>query len=116
MSLNPSVTPWAYTQGLTPLAGTTITLIRAGVTDKQHCLTSLQVQNVHATVDTAVSIIDDTATLLWVGFFPGVADTFANPPEPYIFDPPLIGTVGKAISIKLSAAASVYWNAQGFDQ
>jgi hypothetical protein len=114
--VNPSVQEWSATQGETALSTNTITPIKAAVTGKVHFLSTLQVQNAHASVATVISIIDDTATVIWSGYFPAVPTLLANTVPPIIFDPPLRSSMGKALSIKaVTTGATIYWNAQGFD-
>jgi len=114
--LNPSVTPWAATQGSTALATDTLTPIVAAVANKKHCLTGLQIWNASATVDTVITIVDDTATVIWAGYLPNVTDASPIVPSIIEFDPPLIGTISKALGIKaVTTGAAIYWNAQGFD-
>lgn len=114
--LNPAIAPWSATSGSTALATNTLTAVQAAVTGKRHCVTGLQIWNASATVDTVITIIDDTATVIWAGYLPNVTDASPIVPSIVQFDPPLIGTVGKALGIKaVTTGAAIYWNAQGFD-
>lgn len=103
------------TSGLTPLAVTTSTQVfAAGAASIKNSLTGLQMVNTSTTVSTTVSILDGS-TVIWALYLP--ASITGTLPETIIvpLPTPLKGSAATAMNIQLGTiAASVYWNAQGF--
>ena len=106
---------WQATSGLTALATTTSTQVRAaGAAGVRNYVTAIQLVNTSASVSTTATILDG-ATVLWVGFLPATTAALPIVPLSIQFPTPLRGTAATAINIQLgTTAASVYWNAQGY--
>jgi len=112
---NPSALPWSASSGTTPLATNTATLVKAFIADPVSIfLTDLQIVNIHATVSTVISLLDDT-TVIWTGYLPAMTVALVNVPINVQFSAPIKITVGKSLNIKaVTTGATIYWNAQGY--
>lgn len=108
-------TDWQATSGLTPLATTTSTAVRAaGAAGVRNYVTAIQLFNNSATVSTNVAILDG-ATVLWAGWLPATTASLPVVPVNITFPTPLRGTAATAVNIQLgTTSASVFWNAQGY--
>jgi hypothetical protein len=106
---------WQATSGITPLATTTSTAVKAaGAAGVRNYMTGLQLYNNGSATATNVSILDG-ATVIWTGFLPGFTTTDQAIPMEVIFPTPLRGTAATAMNIQCgTTAASVFWNAQGY--
>jgi hypothetical protein len=113
---NPAVLAWKATSGTTPLATDASTAVKdASVEPVRHFVTDIQVWNIHATVSTAISLLDDT-TVIWTGYLPAITATLPIVPVNVQFSAPLEVTPGKALNIKAATTgATIYWNVQGYD-
>ncbi len=106
---------WNATSGTTALATTgSTTLKAAGAASIRNYCTALQIVNTSTTVSTLVTILDGS-TVIWTGYLPAVASgsqpVFLN----VVFPTPLKGSTATAMNIQLATtAASVYYNAQGY--
>lgn len=102
---------WQASSGLTPLATTTSTAIKAaGAAGVRNYCTAIQIQNTSGSVAPTVAILDG-ASVLWAGNLP----ISMAVPLVIQFPTPLRGTAATALNIQLgSTAASVFWNAQGY--
>jgi hypothetical protein len=112
-----SPTQWNRTSGSTPLATNTSTkVIDAGAAAVAHRITDLEIINVHATVGTVVSILDDT-TELWSMYLPPMTATNAAVLVDAHFSTPLRGSAATQLNIKATTTgAAIYWNAQGYTE
>lgn len=108
-------TDWQATAGLTPLATTTSTALKAaGAAGVRNYVTGIQIMNTSATVSTTVAILDG-ASVLWAGFLPATTAALQQVTITVLFATPLRGTAATAMNIQLgTTAASVYYNAQGY--
>lgn len=106
---------WQATSGVTPLATTTSTALKAaGGASIRNFVTGLQIYNTSATVSTTVSILDG-ATVIWTGFLPATTAALPVVPLHVVFPTPLRGSAATAMNIQLgTTAASVYYNAEGY--
>jgi len=108
-------TDWQATSGLTPLATTTSTAVKtAGAAGVRNYVTAIQLVNNSATVSTNVAILDGV-TVLWAGWLPATTAALPVVPVNITFPTPLRGSPAIAVNIQLgTTAASVFWNAQGY--
>lgn len=108
-------TDWQSSSGLTPLATTTSTAVRAaGAAGVRNYVTAIQLFNNSATVSTNVAILDGAA-VLWAGWLPATTAALPVVPVNITFPTPLRGTAATAVNIQLgTTASSVFWNAQGY--
>lgn len=106
---------WQASSGLTPLATTTSTALKAaGAAGVRNYCTALQLYNNSATVSTTVTILDGAA-VVWAGFLPATTAALPVVDLEVVFPTPLRGTAATAMNIQLgTASASVYYNAQGY--
>ena len=106
---------WSATSGLTPLATTSSTALKAaGAASIRNYCTAIQIQNTSATVTTTVTILDGV-TVLWACNLPAVTTTGEINPITIVFPTPLRGTAATAMNIQLgTVSASVYYNVQGY--
>lgn len=109
---NPSVIePWSYAG---PLGGITDTaddvIIAAAGAGKSNYLTSLQISNTHASVDTEV-VVKDGSTVIWRREFKALGVG----PADIVFARPLISSNNTALNVAaITTGAKVYVNAQGY--
>jgi hypothetical protein len=105
---------WQATSGLTALASTDSTTVRAlASATTRNYVTAIQLVNTSSTVSTTVTILDGS-TVLWIGFLPATTAALPVVPVNIQFPTPLRGSVNTAVNIQLGTAANVYWNAQGY--
>jgi hypothetical protein len=105
------VQPWAYAG---PLGGITDTaddvIIAAAGVGKANYLTSAQIINTHASVDTEV-VIKDGSTVIWRREFKALGVG----PSDIVFERPLISSNNTALNVAaVTTGAKVYVNAQGY--
>jgi hypothetical protein len=115
IGIHPTAPTWSATSGATPLATATATVVKAAIADPVSIyLTDLQIVNVHATVSTVITILDDT-TVVWTGYLPAMTVALVAVPVNAQLSAPIKITAGKALNIKaVTTGATIYWNAQGF--
>jgi hypothetical protein len=106
---------WSATSGLTPLAVTTSTALKAaGAASIRNYCTAIQLLNTSTTVSTTVTILDG-ASVIWACNLPAIATTGEVTPVVVVFPTPLRGTAATAMNIQLgTVSASVYYNVQGY--
>lgn len=106
---------WSATSGLTPLAVTTLTQLKAaGAAGVKNHITGCQFLNSSATVNTTVSLLDGSS-VLWVSFLPATTAALPEVPVNVDFSIPLHGSNAAAMNIQLGTiASSVYYNCQGY--
>lgn len=100
---------WTYA-GAGAVINTTDVALKALLAGNRQYLTSVQMQNTHATVGTEV-VIKDGATVIWRGFAPANMQALHE----INFNIPLKTSVGAALNFAcVTTGANVYVNAQGF--
>jgi hypothetical protein len=106
-----SSTDWSYAAGSGGITNTSDVAIKAAAgVGVKNVLTSLQVQNTHATVATEV-VVKDGSTVIWRCDMPAVMKT----PADIKFDPPLKSSANTALNVAcITTGSKVYVNAQGF--
>ena len=105
---------WQATTGITPLATTISTLVKAAVPNYSIYITGVQAFNNAAAVSTLISLLDN-ATVIWTGYLP--LTTATVPPSPIFFTlhVPLKVSAGQPLNLQLgTTAASVFYNLQGY--
>jgi hypothetical protein len=100
---------WTYA-GAGAVIATTDVVLKALLAGNRQYLTSVQMQNTHATVGTEV-VLKDGATVIWRGFAPANMQALHE----INFNIPLKTSVGAALNFAcITTGANVYVNAQGF--
>ncbi len=100
---------WTYA-GAGAVINTTDVALKALLAANRQYLTSIQMQNTHATVGTEI-VIKDGATVIWRGFAPPDMQALHE----INFNIPLKTSVGAALNFAcITTGANVYVNAQGF--
>ncbi len=106
---------WQYANPTgTPIVNTTDVVLVAATASQRNYITSVQIVNTHATVDTLV-VIKDGATVIWSGF--ADAHIASTPAVPIVlnFPVPLRGSVNSAINFAcITTGANVFVSAQGY--
>jgi hypothetical protein len=100
---------WQATSGTAGLATVTATaLVAAGSAGIRNYCTGIDITNNAATANTVTLL--DGATVIWVGYLPAsLGATISRQ-----FTTPRHGTAATAMNIQLSAATSVFYNAEGY--
>lgn len=106
---------WTATSGVTPLATTTSTALKAaGAASIRNYVTGLQFYNNSATVSTNVSILDG-ASVIWTGQCPATTAALPIVAIQVTFPTPLRGTAATAMNIQCgTTGSSVTYNVQGY--
>lgn len=100
---------WTYA-GAGAVVNTTDVVVKALLASNRQYLTSIQMQNTHATVGTEI-VLKDGATVIWRGFAPANMQALHE----INFNIPLKTSVGAALNFAcITTGANVYVNAQGF--
>lgn len=100
---------WTYA-GAGAVVNTTDVVVKALLASNRQYLTSIQMQNTHATVGTEI-VLKDGATVIWRGFAPANMQALHE----INFNIPLKTNVGAALNFAcITTGANVYVNAQGF--
>lgn len=100
---------WTYA-GAGAVINTTDVALKALLASNRQYLTSIQMQNTHATVATEI-VIKDGATVIWRGFAPANMQALHE----INFNIPLKTSVGAVLNFAcITTGANVYVNAQGF--
>lgn len=108
----PAANRWKYVGAAAGITvNTAVEMVAAPGAAVQTCIHELELQNIHATAETVVELLDDT-TAVWRGFVNAQDNAGAS----YVavrFDPPLKITANKALNIKCLSASAVIVNARG---
>lgn len=92
------------------LVNTDVAIKAAAGTGIRNYITSIQIQNIHATVATEV-VIKDGTTVIWRGFAPAAMTSMLE----INFNIPLKTTANTALNFQcVTTGAQVYVNAQGY--